>query len=391
MSDPAPAVGSMLGAYGEWAADLLGDGPARLSFRRPEWTDVTAWSEAGRRRVLDAMLAPDSLATPPPVPTVEHRYELDGVAIELLRWQLPYGPPTDAVFLRPLAAGAGAGAGRLPGFLALHDHGGRKYFGTRKITRVGRLPHPIMERHQTDFYGGVAWANELAKRGYAVLVHDAFLFGSRRVRVGDVPDVIRQGLTEVNPEAVEEIELYEAFAAEQEHRTAKSLFCAGTTWPGVCLSEDLRALDYLCSRPEVDAGRIGCGGLSGGGLRTVYLAGLDRRIRCAVCVGMMTTWRDFLLHKCHTHTWMIYLPGLPRELDYPEILALRAPAHTLVLHCAEDPLFTPGEMRRADAILRETFAKAGAADRYRSTFHPGGHQFNLAMQKEAFDWLDQWL
>ena len=33
---------------------------------------------------------------------------------------------------------------------------------------------------------------------------------------------------------------------------AKSLFCAGTTWPGVFTAEDQRALDYLCSRDDVD-------------------------------------------------------------------------------------------------------------------------------------------
>ena len=97
------------------------------------------------------------------------------------------------------------------------------------------------------------------------------------------------------------------------------------TWPGVFLFDDRRALDYLASRPDVDATRIGCGGLSGGGLRTVMLAGADARIRCACCVGMMTTWRDFLLNKSYTHTWMCYVPGLPRDLDYPEILGMSAP------------------------------------------------------------------
>jgi dienelactone hydrolase len=71
------------------------------------------------------------------------------------------------------------------------------------------------------------------------------------------------------------------FAAEHEHLVAKSLFCAGTTWPGVFLAEDRRALDYLCSRPDVNASKVGCCGLSGGGLRTVYLAGNDDRIACA--------------------------------------------------------------------------------------------------------------
>jgi len=58
------------------------------------------------------------------------------------------------------------------------------------------------------------------------------------------------------------------------------------------------------------------------------LTGADERIRCSCCVGMMTTWRDYLLNKCYTHTWMVYVPGLPRDLDYPEVLGLagRPPA-----------------------------------------------------------------
>ena len=85
---------------------------------------------------------------------------------------------------------------------------------------------------------------------------------------------------------------------------------------------------------------------------------------------MMTTWRDYLLNKCYTHTWMIYIPGLPPDLDYPEILGLHAPRPTLVLNNTDDELFTIGEMRRADRILGEVFTKAGAADRYQVRFLP---------------------
>lgn len=55
----------------------------------------------------------------------------------------------------------------------------------------------------------------------------------------------------------------------------KSLLSAGTTWPGVYLVEDQRALDVLSGRPEVDATQIGCAGLSGGGMRTMFLGGMD--------------------------------------------------------------------------------------------------------------------
>lgn len=372
----------MLGAYGEWAAGLAGEGPAELSFRRTQWRDLKAWRQAARTRYRECLMQPPSGG--PPKASVQHHLEYDGLQIEHLNWQLPYGPPTEALFLKPKGA-----KGPLPAILALHDHGGNKYFGTRKITRISSDIHPVMRRHQERYYGGAAWANEIAKRGYAVLVHDTFTFASRRMRAADLPEIIKRGLVEVNPESEDEIQNYNRFAAEHEHLIAKSLFCAGTTWPGVFTADDQRALDYLCSRPDVDPKRVGCCGLSGGGLRTVYLTGLDERIRCACCVGMMTTWRDYLLNKCYTHTWMIYIPGLPRYLDYPEILGLAAPKPILVLNNREDQLFTMPEMERADRILAEVYRKAGAAENYRASFYPGPHKFDLDMQAEAFKWFDE--
>ncbi|MCB0160853.1 MAG: acetylxylan esterase, partial [Caldilineaceae bacterium] len=171
----------------------------------------------------------------------------------------------------------------------------------------------------------------------------------------------------------------------------KSLFSAGTSWPGVWLREDITSLDILSKRPEVDPERLGCVGLSLGGLRTVYMGGLDPRIKCAVCAGMMMTWRDLVLNKSVNHTWMIYIPRMAHDLDYPEILGLRAPLPTLVLNNREDPLFTLPEMERADRMLTDVFARAGAPDRYETRFYPGGHKFDLAMQADAFDWFDRWL
>lgn len=374
---------NMIGAFGPWAAGLAGDEPARSSFRNPKFRDLDAWRAEARAKAADRFLSPDAGGVPKA--EIQHALDFDGLKIEHLSWQLPYGPPTEAIFLKPAEAD-----GPLPGILGLHDHGGNKYFGTRKITRMGEQIHPDMRRHQESYYGGVAWANEIAKRGYAVLVHDAYAFASRRVRAADLATIL-EAPPEVHPESSTEIAAYNRFASEHEHLMAKSLFSAGTTWPGMTLAEDRKALDYLCSRPDVDQGRIGCAGLSGGGLRTAYLSGMDDRIKAACCVGMMTTWRDYLLHKCHTHTWMIYPPGLPLDLDYPEVMGLRAPLPTLVQNNSEDQLFTLGEMQRADRILAEVFEKAGAGDHYRGSFFPGPHQFDLPMQAEAFAFFDRWL
>ncbi len=376
---------NMVGAYGPWLSEnVLGDGPARLSFRTGKWNSLDDWRRAARARVWECM-APVDLGGKPDV-RVESTQEFDGLHIERLSWQLPGGPRTEAVFLKPAGA-----QGRLPGILGLHDHGGNKFLGWRKIARTGEQPWPIVASHQERYYGGVAWANELAKRGYAVLVHDTFPFASRRVRVDEVSDRVRQNGVDPEPDDEEGIKRYNSFASAHEHIMEKSLISAGTTWPGVYVVEDQRALDVLCARPDVDASRVGCGGLSGGGMRTVFLGGLDDRIGCAVAVGFMTTWREFLLDKCFTHTWMTYVPLLPRDLDFPEILALRAPAATMVQNCTEDALYTVPEMRRADAMIRETFERGGAAEKYRCEFYPGGHKFDLEMQKDAFEWFDRHL
>jgi dienelactone hydrolase len=375
---------SMIGLYGSWAARRLDDQLPALSFRRKEWTNLETWRETARKQVMNRLAVPQ-IGGMPEV-KVNKQYTYDGLQIEELTWQLPYGRPTEALLLKPASA-----RGPLPGILAFHDHGGNKYFGTRKITRTSGRQHPMMEPHQQQYYSGRAWANEIARQGYVVLVPDAFPFASRRVMLQDVPPSIRKGLTDQDPENPQNIEAYNQWAGEHEHIMAKSLFCSGTTWPAVFFAEDQKALDILCARKDVDASRIGCGGLSGGGMRSVYLGGLDSRITCAVSVGFMTTWKDFALHKSYTHTWMIYVPLLPNELDFPEIMGLRAPLPTLVLNDEDDTLFTMPEMKRADHMLAEIYKKANAADKYKCSFYPGPHKFDAAMQKEAFAWFDRWL
>src|SRR5438445_461280 len=83
---------------------------------------------------------------------------------------------------------------------------------------------------------------------------------------------------------------YDRRSQQSEQLVARSLLTAGITWAGVILWDDIRTLDYLASRPEVDARRLGCVGLSVGGYRSFLLAALDRRIKVAVDVGWMTSY-----------------------------------------------------------------------------------------------------
>jgi dienelactone hydrolase len=375
---------SMIGAHGDWAASLLPAYPSPLSLQHGDPAQFSPRRDVARAKARECIAQPPLALTAPPQVTAT--WEHDGLVFETVQWRLPHGAPTEAWILKPVGA-----TGRLPAVLALHDHGAFKFYGKEKIVAPGPEAHPLLAAHRRDHYGDVAWANELARRGYLVMVHDAFAFGSRRVRLADLTAEIRPADTPDADESPAGIAAYNTWAATHEHLMAKSLFSAGTTWPGVFRAEDQLALDVLCARPDVDPARVGCGGLSGGGLRTVFLAGLDDRIRCAVCVGMLTTWRDYLLHKSFTHTWMCYVPLLPQVLDYAEILGLRAPLPTLVQNTRADPLFTQTEVQRAVAQLEAIYRTASAPDHLQATWYDGLHKFDRPMQAEAFAWFDRWL
>ncbi|MBM3216924.1 hypothetical protein FJZ36_18675 [Candidatus Poribacteria bacterium] len=67
------------------------------------------------------------------------------------------------------------------------------------------------------------------------------------------------------------------------------------------------------------------------------------------------------------------------------------PKPTLVLNNTHDQLFTVPEMERADRMMADAYERIDASDRYRCSFYPGPHKFDLDMQAEAFEWFDRWL
>ena len=107
---------NMIGSYGPWAASIVGEGPGGLLFRQK---DVAEWRSVARQHAMDCLSQPDTGGVPEV--TVQRRFRYGGLHVGELSWQLPYGPPTQAVLLKPEGA-----VGKLPGIVALHDHGGNK-------------------------------------------------------------------------------------------------------------------------------------------------------------------------------------------------------------------------------------------------------------------------
>jgi dienelactone hydrolase len=105
----------------------------------------------------------------------EGRQRMDGVLIRRLRWSVGYGPDTTAWLLRPTS-----GRRSLPGVLGMHCHGGVRSVGAEQLVDLGADSSPPAVWLRARYYSGRAAANELARQGYVVLVHDTFSWGSRR-------------------------------------------------------------------------------------------------------------------------------------------------------------------------------------------------------------------
>jgi len=376
----------LLGAYFDILQDRFSQNSFPLSFLSDTFTDVEAWQKEARAAVKNLLSY-----TPSKMPLdemVHESYVKDGLLYKHVSYAQPYGPRTQGILMCPEKAG-----GILPGILALHDHGGFKYYGKEKITWPRNHP-PIMEEYKDLYYEGRAWAAELARRGYAVFVPDLFLWGSRKMRIEDIPawycrDVYKGLCAPVDSE--EHILAYNKFCADKETDIAKAFTETGITWPGLMVADDMRAMDFLASQPNVDENNLSCGGLSGGGQRTVYLSAMDERVKCSVCVGLMSTFEEVALYKIYTHTWMMYLPGLVNLMDFTDLYSLHGKKPTMVLFSTDDPLFTPKGQEDANTRLEAIYTKMGVPELYTGIFYPGVHRFDIEMQEEAFSFYDKWL
>ena len=344
---------------------------------------------ATQQRIRDLLAFAPGPETPHAVRT-GRRWTRDGVDGEEISWSVGYGPRTEAWVLRPAGE-----KGRLPGIVALHDHGGYKFHGKEKVAEgPGPIPAYLRQWRQQS-YGCRAFANELARDGFAVLVHDTFLWGSRRIPLSAMPDwdrIAGRAAGDKNPSGgPAAVVQYNNCAIYNEHTITKYATVLGTSLPGIVSYEDRVAVDYLARRPDVDDRRLGCAGLSGGGMRAVWLQATCPRMRATVSVGAMCTFAGLLDRHVVTHTWLFFLPGWSRWGDWPDIAACRAPSPLLVQNDTSDPLYTLAGMRAADRRIAAHYRSVGEPENYRGEFYPGLHKFDRPMQRAAGIWLHQHL
>lgn len=150
--------------------------------------------------------------------------------------------------------------------------------------------------------------------------------------------------------------------------------------------DGMRTLDYLQTRPEVDAQRIGCLGVSFGGTMTTYLTALDDRIRVAMIGCYLSSIGEALARAnfCGAQ----YMPGLLKYGEISDVASLIAPRPLLVEVGERDECFKLSDALRAHKRLKRAYKAAGVPGRLALDCFPGGHEFNGG---KVFDWFDRWL
>lgn len=332
--------------YGRWGPDVV-RGHAYPQ-TRDEWASLRA---PLRRRLVDALGLRSELLDAPP----EARGDLharvtgtvdrtpDGYRIELIEFQARPRFYVTATLYLPAGhsaedhpPGSRSPAGRRPAIYSPHGH-----------WRTGKHTRQIQIR-----------SANLARRGYVVLVADAVGHAER------------------------------TFMGHREP-AAHALLYAGQSLPGLQVWDNVRGLDYLCSRPDVDPQRIGVTGASGGGNHTMYLAAVDERVAVAVPVCSVEMLEvSFRKSQCVCET----VPDLLTFADKPHLLGLLAPRPLLIMNGLRDAGFPTLSARRALDHTRRIYSLYDGSDDHLALYETNvEHSYDRAMRERTYAWFDQWL
>jgi len=156
------------------------------------------------------------------------------------------------------------------------------------------------------------------------------------------------------------------------------------TWDGI------RAIDYLVSRPEVDARRIGVTGLSGGGTQSSYVGAMDDRVRAVAPAGYITSYRRLLESIGPQDAEQVFYHGLVSGIDHADLLEVRAPKPTLHVTTTRD-FFSIQGARETEREVKRAFAALGRPGNYRRVEDDYGHGFTRRNNEATYAFFQKHL
>lgn len=172
------------------------------------------------------------------------------------------------------------------------------------------------------------------------------------------------------------------------HHATMTALLLGRTMIGERVWDVSRAIDALHEFPDVDTGRIGCMGNSGGGTTTYFAACLDERIGTAMPSCYVCTFRDSIgmIDHCECN----YIPGILGYFEMGDLSCLIAPRPLIVVAGREDEIFPIHGVEETFDTIRQIYTAAGAGDRCRLVVGEDGHRFYADLAWPVFRELAEW-
>jgi dienelactone hydrolase len=165
----------------------------------------------------------------------------------------------------------------------------------------------------------------------------------------------------------------------------------GYTPAGVECWNGIRAIDYLCSRPEVDPEKIGVTGISGGGATTCWVAAADDRVKVAVPVSGISDLECYVTDRViNGHCDYMFIHNT-YQWEWTTILALFAPKPLLFANSDTDPIFPMTGNRRIAERLRSCYELLGAKDKFDEYVSKGGHDYRPDLRLAIFGFFHKHL
>jgi len=240
---------------------------------------------------------------------------------------------------------------RAQGMLYIHWHAGMYGLGKEQLLRgVEQQP---------------AYAPVCAEKGIVTLAIDSWCFGERQ---------------------------HESDGHTCEEDAFKLMLWRGEVLYGMMLFDELRALDYLASRAEVDPQRLGVFGMSMGATKAWWLAALDKRVKLCMDVCCLTDYEELIkAHSLKEHGIYYYVPSLLKHFQTAQINELIVPRAHLSVNGRFDVLTPSAGVEKIRDYLLPLYRERGKEQDCHIELFDCKHIEMPVMRKLILEWMDRYL